>query len=320
MNVGDIRVRGRSGDPLQGYLPVLRFFKPEPQQQPAVIPAFSDGDIFIRALHDIFAVQRQNPAAPGAGGLQRRVAVQGRPGRRKMLRRRPLPGFPGLVNQVLRRQRVLQGLLGIRQGLENQRRIPGVVPGVVEGHLLVRLDVHLLHGLLQAGPVLQLVLLGKQLLNIAHGRQRDVPAFKKVDVLLQHAHVVASPGQQRVVLSAPGGKLLQRLPEGRRPGQLLRPQPGHPPDPGMNLNIMGRGDGQGDGIGNRKILPQLHRADLDHLKDQLVPDFPVNRALPGDGLIPLQVQNNIVHGKFIAPVDVYSPPFPAGQRPGASAA
>ena len=162
-------------------------------------------------------------------------------------------------------------------------------------HALVLFDLRQLHGRLQPGPVLQPVHLAEQLLDVAQRGQLDVLAVEKAEVLVQHAHVVDAPGQQGVVRPAPADELLQRFPEVRRAGQGLRVQPGHPPDPRMDAQVMRRGDRDGNAVARFQVRPELYGADLDHFEDQLVPHLPVGRALVGDRLVPFKVDNNIGH-------------------------
>ena len=62
----------------------------------------------------------------------------------------------------------------------------------------------------------------------------------------------------------------------------------------MNLDIMRGGDRKREGIPNGKIIGEFDRANLDHFENEAVAYLPVGGALPGDGLIPLQVQDDIM--------------------------
>ena len=49
---------------------IVFFLKAQTQDQAAMMLTAADGNILIRALRNIFAIQGQNPAAAGAGGLE----------------------------------------------------------------------------------------------------------------------------------------------------------------------------------------------------------------------------------------------------------
>ena len=165
----------------------------------------------------------------------------------------------------------------------------------MESHVFIRLNIHQLHGGFQAGTVLQLMLLAEELLDVAQGRQRNIFAVEEMNVLIQDADVVNSPGEQGIVLTAPGGELLQRFPERRRSGQGFRIQAGHPADAGMDPEIVGRRDRDGNGVSGVQVGVQFHGADLDHLENQLVTDLTVGAALIGDGLVPFKVKDDVGH-------------------------
>ena len=63
----------------------------------------------------------------------------------------------------------------------------------------------------------------------------------------------------------------------------------------MNPEIMGRRDGNGNGIRGLQVRVQPDRADLDHFKDQFVADLAVGAALVGDRLVPFQIKDDIGH-------------------------
>ena len=164
----------------------------------------------------------------------------------------------------------------------------------MEEALLVRLDVQHFHGGLEPLAVAALVHVAEQELDVAQGRQGHL-AVEEIHVLLQHAHIVAAPGQQGIVLPAPRDKLIHGLQKGGGVGQLLGAQLGHLADAGVNLHIMHGPDGNGDAVAHLQLLVQLHRANLDHFKDQPVPHLAVHRAVIGHGLVPFQVNHNILH-------------------------
>ena len=83
---------------------------------------------------------------------------------------------------------------------------------------------------------------------------------------MQNADIVAAPSQADAVVSAPVHKLLHALGKSRRVAENLLRQPGHALDPGMNGQIVGGTDGNGDGIDDLHRLIHLGRADLDDLK------------------------------------------------------
>ena len=148
----------------------------------------------------------------------------------------------------------------------------------MEEPILIRFNLQHVHGGLQPLALLALVHIAEQALNIAQGRQ-GYRAAEEVHVLLQHAYVVTAPGQQHIILTAPSGKLIHGLQEGRGIRQFLRPQMGHALNAGMNLHIVLRMNGDGNAVHHPKPVIHLHRTDLDHLEDQPISYLPINLAL-----------------------------------------
>ena len=260
-----------------------------------MIFTFGHSDIFIGTLLNIFAVQDENPSAPRTNRMHGRFALQRFPHGIENLPGSLFPGAFAGVDQ-------LAGLLGIvqhggriRQRLENEGSIPGVVQGVVESHGLRGNDTRHFHGGLQAGTFLQAMHVAEKPLDVAQGSQRDILAMEESDVLVQHADIVAAPGQQRIVFAAPGGELQQRFPEIRGTGQFLAVQSRHAFNPRMDPQVMGGRDRDGNGFRGGEVRTEAHGADLDHFKNQFIADLAVGAALIGYRLVPFQVQDDIGH-------------------------
>ena len=277
-----------------GALAVVRGAEAQADHQRAMMGAGGQADILVAALLHIAPVLHLGAlAAHGAAGLPGRLALQG--GSQAVVVFALFLAVPVLprMNQRLGLLGILQHLLRVGQGGKDQGGIVGVMQGVVEVPLRVGLDVQHLHGRLEALALLGAVHVAEEPLDIAQGRQLHLAA-EEVHVLLQHAHVIAAPGQQGIVLPAPGHELIHGLQELRRVGQLLRAQLGHPADAGVNLHVMHGPDGDGYAVDHLIMLVQLHRADLDHLEDQPVAHLPVHAAVIGQRLVPFQVNNDIV--------------------------
>ena len=170
MHVGYICVGGGGCGPGEELFSVLIDPETQTDQNPAVTFALGHGDIFVGTLFNIFAVQRQNPSAPRTNRMKRRFALQRLADRIEGFARRFLPGVFAGMDQLARLLGIVQDGIGIREGFEDQGRIPGVVECVVEGHGFLGPDAHQVHGGLQAGAVFQMVHLAEELLNVAQGR------------------------------------------------------------------------------------------------------------------------------------------------------
>ena len=78
-------------------------------------------------------------------------------------------------------------------------------------------------------------------------------------------------------------------------GQRFRIQAGHPANAGMNTQVMGRSDGNGNGISGIQVGVEFHGSDLDHFKDQFVTHLTIGAALVRDGLVPFEIKNDVGH-------------------------
>ena len=270
--------------------------QPHADEQQTMMVALGQADVLVRRLAHIAAlIQGDLLAADGAAQHMGELAVESLADGIEVLAVLALPlvgvdeqlGLLGIFEHVLR-----LGQLG-----KDQRRVIGVMQGIVEIAALVGLDLQHFHGRLEALALLALVHIGEQPLDVAQRGQFDLAA-EEIHVLLEDAHIVAAPGEQGIVLAAPGRKLIHRLQELGSVRQLLRTQLGHLADAGMNFHIMGRPDRDGDGIHHLEVLPDLHRTDLYHLKDQPVPHLAVHMRVEGHRLIPFQVHHNIIQDRY----------------------
>ena len=115
-----------------------------------------------------------------------------------------------LADQLLGLLGILQHLCRVRQLGKHQSGVVGIVKCIMEEPILIRFNLQHVHGGLQPLALLALVHIAEQALNIAQGRQ-GYRAAEEVHVLLQHAYVVTAPGQQHIILTAPGRKLIHSL-------------------------------------------------------------------------------------------------------------
>ena len=168
----------------------------------------------------------------------------------------------------------------------------------MEGHgFFVGLDLEMLHGRPQALAFLGIAdHFAKQPLNIIDSGQPGF-AFIESHVLAEHGDVVASPGEQHVILAAPGGKRGHGFIEGGRFVQLLLGDVGDPLNPRMQLHVLLRPNQLAEGINHLHLIVHLHGADLDHFKKQLAAHAFIGGGIIGHGLIPFQVQHDILHGR-----------------------
>ena len=160
--------------------------------------------------------------------------------------------------------------------------------------LVVRLNAQSLHRRFQRGLPAALRGVGIKALQVIHLGQRLLKA-EKVYILLQNAYVVAAPGDINAVLSAPLSKLGHALRKSGRVAQNLLVEAGHALDAGMNGQIVRGVDGDAQAVHNFQPLVELCRANLDHLTQEAVPHAAVNRTLIAGRLVPLQIQNDVLH-------------------------
>jgi hypothetical protein len=166
----------------------------------------------------------------------------------------------------------------------------------VEGHVfLVRHDLHHFHGGLQALAFLRRARhVGEQLLRVVDFGKLGF-ALEKYHVLVQHGNIVAAPGEQHVILAAPfreGGHRFVKL---RRVGQIVLVDMGDARNAGMQADLMLGLNQLGKRIHHLQLFVHLHRADLDHFKQQLSAHAFVGGGMIGNGLVPFQVQDNVLH-------------------------
>ena len=121
-------------------------------------------------------------------------------------------------------------------------------------------------------------------------------AVVQQDVVLQNADVVEAPRQEDAVPADPRAKALQCLPEGQpllAQGRVL--QAGELGDAGVELFIVFRADEHLKLIGDRAVLEQAHRADLNDLPVDLHREHLFGGVGSGPRLVPLHVQNDVLH-------------------------
>ena len=118
------------------------------------------------------------------------------------------------------------------------------------------------------------------------------------NVLLEDALIVAAPGEERHIVSAPGAKLRQRLRKAHAGGQPLAVKAGelfylvvHALEVhGLDIDLKFFAGGH--------VLVELHRADLDDLATQVNGQLVEYGGFGTHRLIPFQIHHDIMHGSF----------------------
>ena len=120
MNIGHIGSRGGGCGTGKDLFSVVIDPETQADQDPAVIFTFGHSDILVGTLLNIFAVERQNPSAPGTNRMNCRFALQRVPHSVENLAGGLFPGsFPGM-DQLAGLLGIVQHSGGIRQGFEDQ--------------------------------------------------------------------------------------------------------------------------------------------------------------------------------------------------------
>ena len=168
----------------------------------------------------------------------------------------------------------------------------------MEGHgFFVGHDLQLLHSGLEALALLRAAgHFAEQLLGVVELGQLGF-ALEEGHVLVQHGNIVAAPGKQHVILPAPLSERGHGLVKVRGVGQVVLGDMGDTGNARMQPDVMLRLNELGKGIHHPEAFIHLHRANLNQFKQQLGTHALESGGVVGDGLVPFQVQDDVLHGK-----------------------
>ena len=279
---------------------VVLLTQADSDQEPAMVGAMGHGHIPPVLLADPFP---QGHGSSAGGAHVFRAGLGGHGGLLGVVAMEDLP------LQAAWQLRAMEAVFMLFQGLVILGHTPNQVqPGAEDGGVVgvaqgvmgraAGLDAGHLHGGFQR-------LLGRRPVGLGvEDHLRVVPpvdpaAVQAVEghILLENADVVKAPGEEHHILAAPIAEPLHGLREGNAVlGQHGVLDPGEADDLFIELAVEFGLNQRLELVAHDLPVGDPDRADLNDLAPDLHRQHPLGRKGPGPGLVPLHIENNVLHG------------------------